>query len=240
VALFYANSETGIIYRDAFDEFAGDYGIDIVTEQTIEAADSAPPTAQVNAIAAEQPDYIMTVPVGAGCVAFLNELANAKAANPGWEPAVFLSSTCASQLILAAAGPAADDLYTSPTGALKDVGNPEVQANDEQVAEYVAFMTEQGKEATITSGAAGWLVMELTVEMIRQAVESPDGLSRKSIIEVARNIEYTPSLVREGITFAMSGEEDPYLSDTVQVLQFDAETATFTEVGEPVRPDEED
>ena len=52
----------------------------------------------------------MAFPLGAQCPTFLTELANQKAANPGWEPRVYLTNTCASPLILGVAGEAANGL----------------------------------------------------------------------------------------------------------------------------------
>jgi ABC-type branched-subunit amino acid transport system substrate-binding protein len=52
------------VYRTAFEAAAEEAGIEIVDSQTIEAADSAPPSAQLNSIAGNQPDVIMAVPLG--------------------------------------------------------------------------------------------------------------------------------------------------------------------------------
>ena len=89
----------------------GRSGIEIVDEQNIDAAASEKPTAQLNAIATAAPDVILAVPLGAQCPTFLSTLAEVKAANPGWDPKVFITATCASALILTVAGPAADGLY---------------------------------------------------------------------------------------------------------------------------------
>lgn len=102
VALFTVNNEFGAFYVEAFKELAADAGFEIVEEQTIEATEHAPPTAQVGAIAAAAPDVIMAVPLGAQCGTFLSEVVNAKAANEGWHLPVFLTNTCASALILLA------------------------------------------------------------------------------------------------------------------------------------------
>jgi ABC-type branched-subunit amino acid transport system substrate-binding protein len=88
VALYYVNNEFGQAYVDAFKELAAAANLEIVDEQTIEAADSNPPTAQITSIASKKPDVIMAVPLGAQCPAFLKEVTNAKAANAGWAPAV--------------------------------------------------------------------------------------------------------------------------------------------------------
>ena len=124
-AMFHVNSEFGDAYQAAFEELAPDANIEIVDEQTIENADSNPPTAQVNAIASEEPDVVLAVPLGAQCPTFLSEMANAKAANPGWEPRIYITSTCASTLLLAIAGASADGIFTIVTA--KDANDP---AND--------------------------------------------------------------------------------------------------------------
>jgi ABC-type branched-subunit amino acid transport system substrate-binding protein len=231
VALFNVNSDFGQTYVDAFNEVAADFGIEVVTEQTHEVGDAAPPTAQLNAIASEAPDAILAVPLGSYCPTFLGELANVKAANAGWDPALFLTNTCASALILGVAGPAADGLYTS--NHLKDVNDPAVAA-EAGPAEYVAFMTELGNGDVVTTASAGWTVGEVTVEILRLAAESPEGLTRASIINAARSLEYVPILARDGVVYTMNGEDDAVNVGALQVLQYDADTATFTSIGDLV------
>lgn len=228
VAMFYVNNEFGQVYADAFKELAPDFKLDIVDEQTIEATDAAPPTAQITSIAAKKPDVIMAVPLGAGCIGFLTELAAKKAQDTSWDPKVFITNTCASSLILAVAGPAANGIYTS--GNLKDVTAP-ANASDPAVKEYLDFMNAQGLGDIAATAAAGWTTAEVTVAMIKQAMESPDGLTRASIINAARNFTYTPTLARDGVVDTMNGEADPFLAESLQVLQYDAGTATFTDIG---------
>lgn len=228
VGMFYVNNEFGQVYADAFKELAGDYNLEIVDEQTIEATDSNPPTSQVTSLAAKTPDVLMAVPLGAGCITFLKEVEAKKAETPGWDPAVYITNTCAIALILGAAGTAADGLFSSST--LKDVNDPEVQ-KEPVVAEYIAYMESLGLGAIITTGAAGWLTGEVTIAIIKQAMESPEGLTRASIINAARNFEYVPSLARDGIVLRMNGTADAFLSESLQVLQYDAESATFTDIG---------
>ncbi len=228
VAMFTVNNEFGQVYLDSFKEVAPEFGLEIVAEETIEATDSAPPTAQVNAIAAQTPDAIMAVPLGAQCPTFLSEVANAKAAKTGWDPQVFLTNTCASPLILGAAGPAADGLYTSNN--LKDVSDPAVQAEPE-IAQYLEFMAARGKSDIVTTALAGWYTAEVTVEILRRAAESPEGLTRASIINAARNFEYDPVVAREGVVLKSMGVDDPFLAESLQVLQYDVETQTFSEIG---------
>lgn len=229
VSLFYVNSEFGQAYADAFEEIAGEYGLEILGEQTIEATDANPPTSQVTTIASEQADVVMAVPLGAGCISFLTEMANAKAQNPDWQPLTFITNTCASSLILGAAGEAANGLYTSNN--LIDIGDP---ANDAipAVAEYKAYMEGLGLTDIVTTAAAGWNAGEATVAILAQAAASPDGLTRESIINAARSLSYTPSLGRPGVEFVTNGEEDGFIAESLQVVTYDAAAATFTNVGE--------
>lgn len=228
VALFHVNNEFGQVYADAFKELAPEFNLEIVDEQTIEATDAAPPTSQITSIAAKKPDVIMAVPLGAGCIGFLTELAAAKAQNAGWTPATFITNTCASSLILGAAGAAADGLYTSNN--LIDVTAP-ANATLPNVKEYLDYMNANGFGDIAATAAAGWTTAEVTVAIIKQAAESADGLTRASIINAARNFTYTPMLARDGVVDKSMGAEDPFLAETLQVLQYDADTATFTDIG---------
>jgi branched-chain amino acid transport system substrate-binding protein len=231
--VFHVNSEFGDAYQAAFEELAPDANIEIVEEQTIENADSNPPTSQVNAIASQEPDVILAVPLGAQCPTFLSELANAKAANPGWEPRVYITSTCASTLLLAISGAAADGIFTIVTA--KDANDP-ANAEDPAVADYRAAITDLGfpADGDFATAAAGWTGGELTVEVLKAAAESDEGLTRASIINAARAMDYAFSLARDGVSFTMNGAEDPYGLESLQVVQYDADTKTYTDIGDLV------
>jgi ABC-type branched-subunit amino acid transport system substrate-binding protein len=230
-AVFYISNDAGVAFKDGFTEVAGEFGIEIVDEQTIEAPETAPPAAQVSSIAGNAPDVILAFPLGAQCPTFLTELTNAKAANPDWEPQVYLTSTCASSLILGTAGPAANGILTSPNTGLVDLNNTENHSIP-GVAEYLEAIEAAGLGNTVPTSATGWLFGEVTVEILNRAAESPDGLTQASIINAARNFEYSPSMVREGVVFKMSGEEDDNTVEDVQIMQYDAETMLMTDVGE--------
>ena len=226
--MFYVNNDVGAGFNTAFEEAAGNLDIEILGNQTIEAPDTTPPMAQLSSIA---PGTIVAFPLGAQCPAFLGELANQKAANPGWEPRVYLTSTCASSLILGIAGDHANGLYTSlPSGAV-DIINPETH-DLPGVTDYLSYMASTGLSDTVPTSATGWIWGEVTVEILRQASESPDGLTQASIIEAARNFEHTPTLVREGFTYKTSGEDDPYYVEAVQIVQYDSATKFLDPVGD--------
>ena len=229
VALFYIDTEFGLAYADAFKEVASEYGLDIVDEQTVEAADTAPPTAQLTSIAAKKPQVVMAVPLGAGCVSFLGELAAKKAQDTSWAFDTYITNTCASSLILGFAGASADGIITSNN--LIDVTDP-ANAAIPAVKEYLDFMNSKGFGEVVATATAGWNTAETVVAMIKQAMESPDGLTQATIMNAARNFTYTPSLGRPGVVFKTNGEDDPFLTQSLQVLQYDADTATFTSISD--------
>ena len=229
-AVFNVNSDLGQDYKDEFEKLAPEAKINIVDTQTIEGTDSNPPTSQVTSIASKKPEVILAVPLGAQCISFLTQLANAKATTAGWNPRVYITATCASTLLLGLAGAAADGIVTVVTGI--DVADPKNAALP-VVVDYKAVMAKNGfpADGDFATAAAGWAVGEVTVEVLKRAAASPDGLTRASILDAARNFEYHASLLREGITFKTSGTEDPYLNEVQQIVQYNATTKTYTEQG---------
>jgi branched-chain amino acid transport system substrate-binding protein len=228
-AVFNVNSDFGQDYKDTFQTLASEAKINIVDAQTIEGTDSSPPTSQVTSIASKKPEVILAVPLGAQCISFLTQLANAKATTTGWNPRVYITATCASTLLLGLAGAAADGIITVVTGI--DVADPKNAAVPSVVA-YKAVMASAAPEVTdLPTAGAGWTVGEVTVEVLKQAAASPDGLTRASIINAARNLSFHPSLVREGITFKSTGELDPYVNEVQQVVQYNAATKTYADIG---------
>jgi branched-chain amino acid transport system substrate-binding protein len=230
VALYYINNEFGKAYIDEFKKRADEFGFEIVDEQTVEPNDNNPPITQVGSIAGKLPDAIVAIPLGLQCPTFLAELANAKAQTAGWNPPVFVTNTCASKLFFGLAGPAAEGVYTS--NHLVDSNDPK-NATNPAVKTFLDAYAAAGLTGDPGVTSAGWNVGEATVNILKAAIESGT-LSRKSIIEAARNLTYTPSLGREGVQYKMAGDTDGFTFETLQVLQWSVATQTFTEIGAPI------
>ena len=230
VALYYINNEFGKAYIDEFKKRADEFGFEIVDEQTVEPNDNNPPITQVGSIASKLPDAIVAIPLGLQCPTFLAELANAKAQAAGWNPPVFVTNTCASKLFFGLAGPAAEGVYTS--NHLIDSNDPKNAANP-AVKTFLDAYAAAGLTGDPGVTSAGWNVGEATINILKAAVDSGT-LSRKSIIEAARNLTFTPSLGREGVQYKMAGDADSFTFETLQVLQWSVATQTFTEIGEPI------
>ena len=144
---------------------------------------------------------------------------------------MFLTNTCASALILAISGPAADGLYTSAGAGLADIGNPEVVASNPDYQAYVDYMTSIGKTDIVTTAGAGWNVGEVTLAILMQAQASPEGLTQASIINAARNFTFEPSLGRDGVVYKMNGTTDAYIAEAIQIVQYDATAKIFNNIG---------
>ena len=231
-AIFRVNSDFGKAYDDAYKKFAAEANVTIVDDQTIEATDSAPPTSQVTSIASKAPDVVLASPLGAGCITFLKEIANAKAANPAFKPRIYITGTCASTTILGAAAEAAEGLYT--VAANTDVNDPK-NAADPAVVLLRAQLTALGFTGDASTAATGWVTGEVTVKALIAAAKSSDGMTRASILNATRTLDYHPPLFRAGIDFKLNGTEDPFSIESLQVVQFIAASKTYTDIGPVVK-----
>jgi hypothetical protein len=142
------------------------------------------------------------------------------------------TATCANQVFFGAAGAGADGVLTSSN--LIDVSNP-ANAEIPEVKTYVeAFksVNPEGNPAGIA--IAGWLAAEMTVQTLKVAAENcPDGITRACIINAARNIDYTASLFREGLSAVMNAT-DGYVAEGTQIISWDAANQLFVDQGEVI------
>jgi branched-chain amino acid transport system substrate-binding protein len=232
VGLFTVNNEFGQAYVDAFTELAAENGIEIVAEETIEVSDSGAPSGQMTNLVEADPDAILAVPVGAQCIAFMTELGNAKAANPDFAPQVYQTATCANPLFFGAvSNGGADGVYSSSNA--KYVADP-VYADDEAVQTFLDAMAAYAPDinASDQTALAGWLSMELAVHVAQQAFDAGD-LSRAGIINAARNIDYTPGLLVDGLVAQMNAE-DAYFAEGTQLVQWSDASKAFAPAGDVV------
>ena len=229
VGIFSVNNEFGKVFIEAFKDAAAEEGLEIVEEQTIEPAETTPPTNQVSAIAAKAPQAIVAVPLGAQCPTFTKEVVNAKAVTADWNPLVFQTNTCGSRLLISLlAGGSADGVFTSSN--LLDPSDPK-NADNANLTVFLEAYAAAGLAGDLATTATGWTTAETTVNIIK-AAQDTGTLSRKSIIEAARSLTFTPSLVREGVEYKMNGEADGYAFQSLQVLQWNEAAGTFTEIGD--------
>jgi branched-chain amino acid transport system substrate-binding protein len=232
LGFFYVNNEFGQEYKNAVDARAAEYGFEVVAEETIDATDSGAPSGQMTNLVAANPDAIIAVPLGAGCISFMTELGNAQAANADFDPLVYLTGTCASTVFYNAVTNGGNDgVFTA--SQFKDVANEELQTSDADIAEYLEAFAASGSAADPSGlAAAGWVAGEATVKAIEDALATGT-LSRETIANAVRNIDFRPSLIRDGLNFRMNAS-DAYAAEGATLIQWSVADAGFVDVGEPV------
>ena len=72
------------------------------------------------------------------------------------------------------------------------------------------------------------------MQVLKTAAAAKGGLTRASIINAARALDYHFSLARDGINFKLDGAKDAFGLESMQVVQYDADTKTYTDVGSVV------
>ncbi|MEO7399075.1 MAG: ABC transporter substrate-binding protein [Ilumatobacteraceae bacterium] len=218
VALLVSNDDTGTSYARSFLDAAADTDLSIVEQQLVEPDVVDAPARQVLIIASRQPQVIVASLSGAACATFLTELDRVRVALPGWEPFVYVSSDCADATVLGLAGLAADGVMSSAALVSED-------------PDFIASMRVLGITTGFTRAADGWTAAEVTVAILASAQLSPQGLTRATIINAARNLAYTPSLARPGVEYVTNGVDDAYPVESLQVVRWDATKQMFGDVG---------
>ncbi|MBS42457.1 MAG: hypothetical protein CMH83_04675 [Nocardioides sp.] len=204
IATFIGNTESGKDYGEQIDRWLEETGSasEIVSAETIEAADAASPSSQVTTMRNSGADVLFAAPTGGQCISMLTEMAN-----QGWEPETFLTTNCASSTYFGAAGPAADGVQT--VQSFKDINSPRF-AGDEGIAAVRDALTEYAPDADVenTTTYSGYFYAETLVEAAKAAAESDLGLSQLGIIYAARHLDFHSPLLIDGVDFTVNGTED--------------------------------
>ncbi|WP_300400485.1 ABC transporter substrate-binding protein [Nocardioides sp.] len=204
IATFIGNTESGNDYALQIDRWLEetDSKSEIVSAETIEAADAAAPSSQVTTMRNSDADVLFAAPTGAQCISVLTE-----AANQGWKPVTYLTTNCGSSTYLGATGPAGEGvLVVQP---FKDINSPRF-ADDEGVAEVRAALEKYSPDADLenTTTYSGYTYAEALVEAARAAADSELGLSRLGIIVAARQLDFHSPMLVDGVDFTVDGLED--------------------------------
>jgi len=222
IALYSANSETGVGYVDAVKAAIQDTNLDLVTEQTIEAADQAPPSSQVTTMKASGANVLFVATVGAQCPSVMTE-----AANKGWKPDTYVTAICNPTGLFNLAGPAADGAKT--TQFVKDPQSPQ-WANDPAVEQVRAAFGSKADEIT-SSTFGGWAGPEVFFAAAKAAAASDLGLSRLGMLHAMRHLDFQPDVFIPGIKVKLDGTEDIWAIETLDLQQYDASAQDFTSLG---------
>ncbi len=220
VAMLVQDDDFGQAYEQGFKQAIQGSNIKVVQVQSypVGAQDVGP---QVTSLASTNADVFFD---GATLLACPNALQKAKQA--GWNPILFVSGTCISKTLMGLAGADADKALAVTN--LKDPMNPKF-ANDADMKLYREQVAKYQPDADIDNGivAYGWTQGAVFVKVL----EGLKKLDRQSVMEAVRSMDKLKAgLLLDGIAISTS-KDDPFMGETVQIIQYNANNKYFDDVG---------
>jgi len=219
VAQLIFNNDFGKAYQNVFTEAAADKGLDLVSTQLHEG--TAPNIDnEVAAILASQPDYVLGGTTSTFCPKLMAGLAKG-----GFKGQTIISSTCASAAsFFVPVDPAGDGVLVLTS--IDDPSDPDL-ADDADVKAFKADVAKYGAgvNASNTNVAAGYTEGLTLIEILKNAAESDDGLTRVSVMNAAWNIDFEPPLLFGPVKF--NGNNDAYGVETLEFVKYSAATKSM-------------
>jgi branched-chain amino acid transport system substrate-binding protein len=223
IAILRASDDFGRSYSETLTSLVEGTDLRVVQEETYNP-EQFDTSSQVTSLASSNADVFV---IGATLLACPDALGAMR--DSGWQPSiVYMSGTCTSKTIIEGAGEAAEGVISVLPGLdAADPGN----ASNEAVSLYNEKVAEYSPDADPTNGvvAYGWTTAAMLVETLSQ---SP-ALDRLSVMETARQIEFTDvGLMIPGTTFSVSAD-DRFLGETFNLAQYSATDKFFTAITDP-------
>lgn len=186
-------TESGKAFTEAFTKAAEGTNIEIAL-----TTPSTDPNAAATDLKAVNPDVVYYAAVPSDCGPMTTALGRV-----GFTPKLILApTTCVDKTGWIAAGDAAEGVIV-PTW-IKDPASSGA-ANDPGVAAFVAAVAAEDKANPQT--AAGWLLADLTIMTLKKAAASPNGLTRASVIDAARDADYQAPMAIDGVKWISTPDE---------------------------------
>lgn len=212
---------SGEINAKSFNEVAEKAGVEIAVQ--VPATD---PTAAATQLKEAGVDVVYHVGLTGTCAA-LNE----SMARVGLEPEfVILPANCANKAEWSAIGESGEGAVVPLF--LRNPNDPGADS-DPAVQEYLKQLEGVDTAADAVT-AAGWAMADMLIATIEQAAESEDGLTRASLIEAARNLDYASPMFLEGISWVSTPDKLTGLSGFVSGV-WSADIAAFVPSGEVIQ-----
>ncbi len=208
VGILRQNDDFGEGYADAFKKAIEGTNIKIVAEETYQPGESNV-TSQITKLNSAGADALLLAVTTLTCP---NAMTAVKGIQ-GWDPLTYVSATCASKVLIGAAGDAAIGVLTSVY--LKDPLNPK-WADDPGIKEYKEIGARYGlTDKDFENGVVeyGWVAGQLLVETLKKAT----ALDRKSVMERAYTLEMSSPQLLPGISVKTDGAKDPYPIESLQI-----------------------
>ena len=219
------DDDFGAAYEEGFKSAIE--GSDITVAKVEKYAPGANEVAsQITSLAASNADAFFN---GGTLLACPDALTKAKAA--GWTPITWISTTCTSKTLMGIADTAGGNDGVLSMTNLKDPLNPE-WADDEAMKLYMEKVEQYSPDAEVDNAivAYGWTQGALLVEAMKTAKTA----SRLGVMDAVRNMDgLTGGLLLPDVTVT-TGPDDPYMGETVTLMQYDLAKKYFELIGEPI------
>ena len=220
IALLRASDDFGQSYEDSLKAMIAGTGMKVVQTQQYDA-EGATVGPQVTSLAASKADVFV---IGAALLACPAAMTAAGAA--GWHPITYLSGTCVSKLLLAAAGKSADKVIS--VTPLLDPSDPN---NDSNAAMKVyKAQVKKYSDADVGDGivAYGWSTAAAFVEILHRSPAA----TRSAVMETARTLTGMTGVGLElpGATWGTSAK-DWFLGEDFQMIQYNLGEKHFDPIG---------
>ncbi len=222
VAMLIQDDDFGQAYQQGFEQAIEGTDIEIAQIESYPTG-AGEVSAQMTSLAATNADAFFN---GATLLACPNALERANA--EGWEPITWVSGTCISKTLMGIAGQNAEGVYSATN--VMDPQNP-AYANEEAMALYREKVGQYSPDADVENGivAYGWTQGALLAEALRAS----DELTRQAFMQSVRTLDGVGGgLLLPGVTVTTDAPDDPFMGESVQLVQYDAAAAHFNNVGE--------
>ena len=224
VAMLVQDDDFGRAYEEGFAQAIEGTDIEVVATERYSTGASEV-GAQITSLGSSDATAFFN---GGTLLACPDALTQAK--NAGWTPITWVSGTCTSKTLMGLAGDAADQVYSATN--LKDPLNPEWD-DDEAITLMKETVAQYEPEADTENAIVGygWTQAAVFVEALK-AAEEP---TRLAVMEAVRHIDgVSAGTLLPDISVTTDGEDDPYMGETLNLMQYSAADGYFSLVGEPI------
>lgn len=221
IALLYQDDDFGQAYKAMLEKDIEGTDIEIVAEESYNPGVETSTESKVSALSQSDADVFFVGIGGTPCPQSLGFIPDA------WDPITYISVTCASSLAMTIAGDAADGVYS--TQATLDPAGPTDQSNP-KIVEFAEKAAGAGlDEGTITDGIAapGWNMAALFV----RGLENAETVTRHDLMNAMFSMDAEDvGITRDDIKVSTNGAEDPWLIESLAMVQRDTAVGEWVEV----------
>ncbi len=226
VAILSLDNDAGEAWRVAFNECAGQFGIEVIEEVKHEpSADSV--ASEITTMAASGADVAILATSGRPCPVGVLSIAQST-----WEPLIYVTNGC--QRIATfwlPIGPFANGIRLVNTQ--KDLSDSSL-ADDEWVQFVRSSLEDQNVDPDAESHALGYIFAEILHEILLNAAAMEGGINRTNVMRASWQIDLESRGAIGNALRTMDGANDSYLVEAgrVEELVVDADGARYIPISD--------